>query len=61
MELFENYGDDVQFYVVYIREAHALDSASPLGGGGMPIVEDPVNIGERSHPDLIISWVFSLV
>jgi hypothetical protein len=24
--------------VVYIREAHALDSPSPLGGGGMPIV-----------------------
>jgi len=37
----------VQFFVVYIREAHALDSRSPLGGGGMPIVEDPVSILER--------------
>jgi len=39
----------VQFYVVYIREAHALDSRSPLGGGGMPIVEDPLNLSERSQ------------
>jgi len=37
----------VQFFVVYIREAHALDSRSPLGGDGMPIVEDPVSIVER--------------
>ena len=41
------YGDEVQFYVVYIREAHALDSRSPMGGGGMPIVEDPVTLEER--------------
>jgi type I thyroxine 5'-deiodinase len=33
--------------VVYIREAHALDSSMPMGGGGMPIVEDPVNLKER--------------
>jgi len=33
--------------VVYIREAHAIDSASPLGGAGHPIVEDPIDIGER--------------
>jgi type I thyroxine 5'-deiodinase len=32
---------------VYIREAHALDSRSPMGGGGMPIVEDPVSLAER--------------
>ena len=31
----------MQFYVVYIREAHAIDSDSPLGGEGMPIFEDP--------------------
>ena len=42
------YGDDVQFLVVYIREAHALDSPSPLGGGEMPIVEDPISAGERA-------------
>jgi len=33
--------------VVYIREAHALDSPSPLGGRGMPIVEDPLLLTER--------------
>jgi len=39
----------VQFFVVYIREAHPLDGASPLGGGGMPIVEDPVSLREREE------------
>jgi len=33
--------------VIYIREAHAIDSRSPLGGGGMPIVEDPISLAER--------------
>jgi len=37
----------VQFFIVYIREAHAIDSRSPLGGHGMPVVEDPVDLGER--------------
>lgn len=37
----------MQFLVVYIREAHALDGPSPLGGGGMPIVEDPLTTYER--------------
>lgn len=32
---------------MYIREAHALDSRSPMGGGGMPIVEDPISLLER--------------
>lgn len=41
------YGDQVQFYVVYIREAHALDSRQPSGGGGNPIVEDPRSLDER--------------
>lgn len=45
--MWKTYGKDVQFYVVYIREAHALDSRSPLGGNGMPIVEDPVSLFER--------------
>jgi len=45
--MWEQYGDDVQFFVVYIREAHAIDSRSPMGGGGMPIVEDPVHLWER--------------
>ena len=32
---------------MYIREAHALDSRSPMGGDGAPIVLDPVNLDER--------------
>ena len=47
-ELYEDYRDDVQFFVVYVREAHALDGPSPLGGNGMPIVEDPVSLAERN-------------
>ena len=33
--------------MIYIREAHALDSRSPAGGDGNPIVEDPRNATER--------------
>ena len=45
--MWQTYGDDVQFFVVYIREAHALDGVSPLGGGDLPLVEDPLDILER--------------
>ena len=45
--MWTEFGTDVQFYIVYIREAHALDSHSPLGGNGMPIVEDPITALER--------------
>ena len=38
---------DVEFFIVYIREAHALDSRSPMGGGRAPIMEDPVTQSER--------------
>lgn len=34
--------------MIYIREAHAIDGDSPLGGGGMPIVEEPVSLDERN-------------
>ena len=37
----------MQFYIVYIREAHAIDSRSPMGGAGSPIVEDPRTLAER--------------
>ena len=37
----------MQFYVVYIREAHAIDSRSPSGGGENPILEDPFTLPER--------------
>ena len=33
--------------MVYIREAHAVDSRSPMGGRGAPIVEDPITLLER--------------
>ena len=38
----------MQFYIVYIREAHALDSYLPKGGGDDPILEDPTTPAERS-------------
>ena len=34
--------------MVYIREAHAIDSRSPMGGDGNPIVEDPKTLAERN-------------
>ena len=47
--MWETYNGQVQFFVVYIREAHPIDGRSPLGGNGMPIVEDPVSIFERNQ------------
>jgi len=46
-ELHAAYAEDVAFYVVYIREAHALDSRFPSGGGENPILEDPRTLAER--------------
>jgi hypothetical protein len=37
----------VQFLLVYIREAHALDSDWPITGQGAPLVEEPVSLEER--------------
>ena len=45
-EIYEKYKGDVAFYIVYIREAHALDSRSPSTFG---LVEDPVNLDERKQ------------
>jgi hypothetical protein len=46
--MWERHGDEVAFLVVYLREAHALDSPVPLGGEDeMPIVEDPIDLAER--------------
>lgn len=39
------YGDRVEFLIVYIREAHAIDSASP---SDFKNIEDPVDFDERS-------------
>ena len=43
------YGERVEFLVVYVREAHALDSYLPKGGGDDPIVEDPTSLTERQQ------------
>ena len=45
----EAYGEQVQFLVIYINEAHALDGANPMGGGDDPIVEEPLTFGERKE------------
>ena len=45
--MWSEYEGDVAFFVVYIREAHALDSFLPKGGEGDPIVEDPTTLDER--------------
>lgn len=37
----------MQFLVVYIAEAHALDGFSPIAGGNNPLVEEPVSDLER--------------
>lgn len=36
----------MQFFVVYIREAHAIDGAMPLAKG--PLVEEHLSLDERS-------------
>jgi len=43
------YAEAVEFLVVYVREAHALDGSSPKGGGGNPIVEEPITLEERAE------------
>lgn len=45
--MWETYGKQVQFLVVYIREAHAIDGRSPLRGPEYPIVEEPTTLEER--------------
>lgn len=45
-ELYEEYGDRVEFLMVYIKEAHAMDSMMPSSFGG---VEDPITDEERQE------------
>ncbi len=42
--MFDTYKKDVEFFVVYIREAHAIDSRLPMEFG---MIEDPVTGLER--------------
>ncbi len=46
--MWAKHGDAVQFFVVYIREAHALDGPAPMSGGQHPIVEEPLTLEERN-------------
>jgi len=46
------WGDQVEFLLVYIREAHAIDSVAPARLGPLieaqdPLIEDPVTDEER--------------
>ncbi len=46
MSLYERFGDQAEFVLVYIREAHALDGWS-LDHSGWSIITDPRNAEER--------------
>jgi|ETNmetMinimDraft_26_1059896.scaffolds.fasta_scaffold119368_2 hypothetical protein len=43
--MYEAYKDKVAFFVVYIREAHAIDGHLPMEFG---TIEDPITAAERS-------------
>jgi hypothetical protein len=45
--LWEEFGEEVEFIVVYIREAHALEETMAAGNVGLPAVEAPTNDIER--------------
>lgn len=45
--LFDSYGEEVQFLVVYIAEAHALDGSWPNSQESAPLVEEPISFEER--------------
>ena len=46
--MWKTYQGEVEFFVVYIREALPLDGRRPLGGDGNPVVVEPLNMFERS-------------
>lgn len=45
--LYDEYGSRVQFFVVYIAEAHAMDSRAPFIARSAPLVQEPVTTEER--------------
>ena len=49
--MFDTYGDQVEFFIVYIREAHAIDSSSPSAfkAASGELVQDPVSALERAE------------
>ena len=44
--MYKQYKNDIQFVVVYIKEAHAIDSRSPRQTKEM--IEDPISLVERT-------------
>lgn len=44
--MFEEYGTEVQFFMIYCREAHAIDGDRPMYNA---IVEEPVSTAERNQ------------
>lgn len=44
--MYEKYNKDVEFLLVYIREAHAMDGPRPRTTGSI-MVEEPINDSER--------------
>ena len=49
--MFETHADDVEFFLVYIREAHAIDSNSAMAfeTADGTLVQDPISAAERSQ------------
>lgn len=49
--MYEKYRDRVEIYLVYIREAHAIDSswAMPFAGSDGELIQDPVSEDERAE------------
>jgi hypothetical protein len=45
---YEAHGRDVQFFFVYIREAHSVDGRAPMPAEDQPLVEDPKTLEERT-------------
>src|SRR6185369_8312721 len=41
------YAEQADFLVVYIREAHAVDSEWPMREEGQPVIEQPLDLHER--------------
>ena len=45
-EIYTKYKNDVEFLLVYIKEAHAIDSPLP---SNFKAIEDPINLKERNE------------
>ena len=45
--MWKEHGAQAEFLVVYLREAHAVDSEWPLRDEDQPVIEEPLDLGER--------------